>query len=261
MKKILLFIGGAVLLFSLTAGVSGQDASNVTIGNSPLSSLVQNQTFKPLIREPELVINPGGKFLARGMMIKSIGENSFMGEVWGTSWTVDVSRIQNLILKGGNEQKVEGVLYHLQVGEEVGVSGTIDKNSPGVISAHVVRNYSKEKLTEKRPVPEGGCIQVIAFARNPQTGETKEFPTPCDIPKGWEKVGGAIPQRDFAPGEGAIPQMMQQPMTGGQQPMMRQQQTAPFRSNEDIREKIDEILRKISELQSKIQVQQIPSSQ
>ena len=29
------------------------------------------------------------------------------------------------------------------------------------------------------------CIQVITAARNPQTGETKDFPTPCDVPEGW----------------------------------------------------------------------------
>lgn len=30
------------------------------------------------------------------------------------------------------------------------------------------------------------CIQVITLARNPQTGEVKDFPTPCDVPMGWE---------------------------------------------------------------------------
>lgn len=32
------------------------------------------------------------------------------------------------------------------------------------------------------------CIQVITTARNPQTGEVKDFSTPCDVPKGWEEV-------------------------------------------------------------------------
>ncbi len=32
------------------------------------------------------------------------------------------------------------------------------------------------------------CIQVITPARNTQTGEIKEFPTPCDVPEGWEKL-------------------------------------------------------------------------
>lgn len=32
------------------------------------------------------------------------------------------------------------------------------------------------------------CIQVITPARNPYTGETKDFPTPCDVPDEWEVV-------------------------------------------------------------------------
>lgn len=36
--------------------------------------------------------------------------------------------------------------------------------------------------------PVGACIQVIQPAKNPNTGETREFPTPCDVPEGWEKV-------------------------------------------------------------------------
>lgn len=29
------------------------------------------------------------------------------------------------------------------------------------------------------------CIQVITPAYNPATGECREFPTPCAVPKGW----------------------------------------------------------------------------
>ncbi len=32
------------------------------------------------------------------------------------------------------------------------------------------------------------CAQVITTAKNPLTGETKDFPTPCDIPAGWTIV-------------------------------------------------------------------------
>jgi hypothetical protein len=32
------------------------------------------------------------------------------------------------------------------------------------------------------------CIQVITPAKNPITGECKEFPTPCDVPPGWIRV-------------------------------------------------------------------------
>lgn len=32
------------------------------------------------------------------------------------------------------------------------------------------------------------CIQIIAPARNPATGEVREFPTPCDVPEGWKQI-------------------------------------------------------------------------
>ena len=32
------------------------------------------------------------------------------------------------------------------------------------------------------------CIQVVTDARNPLTGEKRSFPTPCDVPAGWEKI-------------------------------------------------------------------------
>lgn len=35
------------------------------------------------------------------------------------------------------------------------------------------------------------CIQVVTSARNPATGEIKEFPTPCDVPEGWETLEGS----------------------------------------------------------------------
>lgn len=40
-------------------------------------------------------------------------------------------------------------------------------------------------LTSPRPEP---CIQVVQAARNPLTGECRTFPTPCDVPAGWQKV-------------------------------------------------------------------------
>lgn len=37
--------------------------------------------------------------------------------------------------------------------------------------------------------PQGtACIQVITPAKNPATGECKEFPTPCDLPVNWQRV-------------------------------------------------------------------------
>jgi hypothetical protein len=35
------------------------------------------------------------------------------------------------------------------------------------------------------------CIQVVTPARNTETGIVRDFPTPCDVPEGWEKISDA----------------------------------------------------------------------
>lgn len=45
------------------------------------------------------------------------------------------------------------------------------------------------------------CVQVIAPARNTITGEVKYFPTPCDIPEGWEALPLDYRQEDNRPAE------------------------------------------------------------
>jgi hypothetical protein len=40
----------------------------------------------------------------------------------------------------------------------------------------------------RRPVENQVCIQVVTKAFNPKTGEVKEFPTPCDVPEGWQNI-------------------------------------------------------------------------
>jgi hypothetical protein len=32
------------------------------------------------------------------------------------------------------------------------------------------------------------CIQVITRAINPSTGLEQDFPTPCDVPQGWQTI-------------------------------------------------------------------------
>jgi len=44
-------------------------------------------------------------------------------------------------------------------------------------------------FVERTKLPEGQvCAQVITRAKNTATGEERDFPTPCAVPKGWEPV-------------------------------------------------------------------------
>jgi hypothetical protein len=37
------------------------------------------------------------------------------------------------------------------------------------------------------------CVQVVTPAQNPETGECRKFPTPCDVPQGWKHGCENIP--------------------------------------------------------------------
>ena len=41
------------------------------------------------------------------------------------------------------------------------------------------------------------CAQVITPARNPDTGDIREFPTPCDVPDGWEVIQNDVPDLEL----------------------------------------------------------------
>ncbi len=51
-----------------------------------------------------------------------------------------------------------------------------------------VAKIRKLKELRKAIKEERVCAQVITPAINPETGECKEFPTPCDVPENWEIV-------------------------------------------------------------------------
>lgn len=49
------------------------------------------------------------------------------------------------------------------------------------------------KTDNKDKEKDRACIQIITPAQNPQTGECKEFPTPCDVPLNWQNVNNCAP--------------------------------------------------------------------
>ena len=93
-------------------------------------------------KQPMLNINPSGHFLARGMEVVSVGANSFVGKVWGTTWTIDTTGLGEFLLREGRSVRRVIDVSVLQLGDEVGVSGRVDPATPLVVKAQVVRNYS-----------------------------------------------------------------------------------------------------------------------
>ncbi|MBU6501010.1 MAG: hypothetical protein KGJ89_02690 [Patescibacteria group bacterium] len=133
------------------AGVQVGDTTTSTVNatcSAVITSLPQTTTTPPvpqLFKNPELSINPAGQFITHGMKVVSVGTNSFVGSVWGTTWTVNLSSAPQLLFRGGNEGgHITGnvTFSQIKVGDEVGVSGRVDPNNAGVVYAQVVRDYS-----------------------------------------------------------------------------------------------------------------------
>lgn len=67
------------------------------------------------------------------------------------------------------------------------------ENSVGSDSnADTATNTPAPSDATSTPLPlneeQSACIQVITRARNMTTGEERDFPTPCDVPQGWQIV-------------------------------------------------------------------------
>ncbi len=58
----------------------------------------------------------------------------------------------------------------------------------------VLFNYADMRPFFEKSADSGTlCAEVITSARNADTGEIREFPTPCDVPQGWDVIENDIP--------------------------------------------------------------------
>lgn len=110
---------------------------------------------------------------------------------------VEVTKIEDFQTKNGVSGKhIYIYSYDHPVGEHL--SSVFKKNdmlfrfSLGSTGREIRELYiqilSTFKFIEPNKPDDTLCIQVITKARNIQTGEIKDFPTPCDVPDGWEKI-------------------------------------------------------------------------
>ncbi len=77
--------------------------------------------------------------------------------------------------------------------QELSVTYTIEKAvSTSTVDSFALEVYAESLGEEEVPVDSGDdgivCAQVITPAKNPATGECREFSTPCDVPEGWVAV-------------------------------------------------------------------------
>ncbi len=76
------------------------------------------------------------------------------------------------------------IFSSLSPGETINIDYEVDAE----VDADIVSSFSAE-VYASAVGDSPACAQVITPARNLNTGECIEYPTPCDVPDGWDVVG------------------------------------------------------------------------
>ena len=76
------------------------------------------------------------------------------------------------------------IFSSLSPGETINIDYEVDAE----VDADIVSSFSAE-VYASAVGDSPACAQVITPARNFNTGECIEYPTPCDVPEGWDVVG------------------------------------------------------------------------
>ncbi|HSK75715.1 MAG TPA: hypothetical protein VLQ45_04605 [Thermoanaerobaculia bacterium] len=65
------------------------------------------------------------------------------------------------------------------------------------VAALLLSFFALNQAEAKKECPvrqfSGGCIQVITYARNPETGTCCVYPNPCSVPEGWVSSSSGCP--------------------------------------------------------------------
>lgn len=114
---------------------AGTSTATTTVTVLATSTPPTATTTVPLFRRSSLLINDGGQFIAKGMIVESVGTGSFTAKVYGVTFT---------ITSGAT----------VAVGSYVDVKGRIDPALPATIIARSVKTFPSFKVikvkTEKK---------------------------------------------------------------------------------------------------------------
>lgn len=108
---------------------TGTSTATTTVTVLATSTPPTATTTVPLFRRSSLLINDGGQFIAKGMIVESVGTGSFTAKVWGVTFTITSAS-------------------PVVVGNYVDVKGKIDPASPNTIIARSVKTFPSFKIVK-----------------------------------------------------------------------------------------------------------------
>ena len=93
----------------------------------------------------------------------------------------------SLLVTEASESK-EIILGQADTAKAQELSDKIEEYKKNIEEKKLALQVQPQSILPPASEQERVCIQVITPAKNPTTGECREFPTPCDVPSGWTKV-------------------------------------------------------------------------
>lgn len=108
---------------------------------------------------------------------------------------VDDEEIRGLLNRRGQQavRTLERVLEQVPEEARQAIQGALERIRLHAATTTGTTTDSRRRPEERREQRRTEfCIQVITPARNPETGETRDFPTPCDVPEGWETLSPRV---------------------------------------------------------------------
>jgi len=106
---------------------TGTSTATTTVTILATSTPPTATTTVPLFRRSSLLINDGGQFIAKGMIVESVGTGSFTAKVYGVTFTITSAT-------------------PVVVGNYVDIKGKIDPATPGTIIARQVKTFPSFKV-------------------------------------------------------------------------------------------------------------------
>lgn len=74
------------------------------------------------------------------------------------------------------------------INDETITIGENPKQPGGATNVNTPPRNIPRRTTPPETVNGAMCAQVITPAKNPETQEIRDFPTPCDVPEGWKII-------------------------------------------------------------------------
>lgn len=131
-----------VAAYDSAGNVSGQ--SNTAYATTYASGTVSSPSTYTV--PPTLQIDSNGNITIHGLTVTSVGTNTLTGTIWGMTYTVNYNSSTSgyggfqFYFRNGNVGSFNA--SQIQVGDQLGIQGSITASSPSTIQAQTVRNYS-----------------------------------------------------------------------------------------------------------------------